>query len=102
MENFCAKFIPIRAQLLKPLTKLTQKGANVEQDWGSEQDQSLTEIKRIMKSSKPVLKLANLDQGFIIQSDASGYAIGATLMQKENGVNRPVMYASRQLLPREQ
>jgi len=61
----------------------------------------LTEIKRIM-NSKPVLKLANLDQEFIVQSDASGYAIGATLMQKENGVNRPVMYASRQLLPREQ
>ena len=101
MVNFYAKFIPNRAQLLKPLTKLTQKGANVEQDWGSEQDQSLTEIKRIM-NSKPVLKLANLDQEFIIQSDASGYAIGATLMQKENGVNRPVMYASRQLLPREQ
>ena len=53
MVNFYAKFIPNRAQLLKPLTKLTQKGANVEQDWGPEQDQSLTEIKRIM-NSKPI------------------------------------------------
>ena len=71
------------------------------QDWGSEQDKSLSEIKRIV-SSEPVLKLADLNEPFVIQCDASNTGIGGVLMQKEGGKNHPVMYASRKLLPRKQ
>jgi len=72
----------------------------VQQDWGSEQDKSLNEIKRIM-SSEPVLKLADLNEPFVVQCDASNTGIGGVLMQKEGGKNHPVMCASRKLLPRE-
>ena len=90
-----------RAEILEPLTRLTGKKYSVQQDWGSEQDKSLSEIKRIM-SSEPVLKLADLNEPFVIQCDASNTGIGGVLMQKEGGKNHPVMYASRKLLPREQ
>ena len=38
----------------------------------------------------------------MIQCDASNTGIGGVLLQKENGKNHPVMYASRKLLAREQ
>jgi len=49
-----------------------------------------------------VLILINLSQEFIIQCDASNSGIGGAFLQKENGVNHPILYASRKLLPREQ
>ena len=84
LVNFYGKFIPTcrRAEILEPLTRLTGKKYSVQQDWGSEQDKSLSEIKRIM-SSEPVLKLADLNEPFMIQCDASNTGIGGVLMQKE-------------------
>ena len=101
LVNFYGKFIPRRAEILEPLTRLTGKKFQVQQDWGPEQDKSLEDIKKIM-SSEPVLKLADLDEQFVIQCDASNTGIGGVLMQQEDGKNHPVQYASRKLLPREQ
>jgi len=61
--------------LSPPSTRLTGKKYSVQQDWGSEQDKSLSEIKRIM-SSEPVLKLADLNEPFVIQCDSSNTGIG--------------------------
>lgn len=47
--------------------------------------------------SSPVLKLPNFDSSFLVQTDASDVGLGAVLLQDEDGVRLPVMYASRKL-----
>ena len=48
---------------------------------------------------KPILRLANLNEPFILRTDASIVGLGAVLLQKYNDVTFPVAYAK--LLPRE-
>ena len=44
----------------------------------------------------------DVEREFILQTDASGYGVGAVLSQEdENGQDHPVAYYSRKLLPRE-
>jgi hypothetical protein len=45
--------------------------------------------------------LPDLDKQFILQTDASGFALGAVLLQETDGIKHPVAYASRKLLSRE-
>ena len=50
---------------------------------------------------EPILIWPKLDQSVLVQTDASNSGIGAILLQERDGINHPVMYASRKLLPRE-
>jgi hypothetical protein len=52
-------------------------------------------------SSPPVLRMANCSQRFILQTDASGVALGAVLSQEHEGVRQPIAYASRTLTAQE-
>ncbi len=48
----------------------------------------------------PVLKVADPEQPFILQTDASKVGFGAVLSQEdENGEEHPVTYASQKLVP---
>ena len=52
--------------------------------------------------SDPVLLAPNLDEVFILQTDASKEGLGAVLSQADHkGQERPVAYINRKLLPRE-
>ena len=52
---------------------------------------------------EPVLKQPQLDQQFEVEVDASGYAIGAVLMQKnKTGKRHPVAYFSSTINEAEQ
>ena len=49
-------------------------------------------------TSTPVLQNPELDKQFEVEVDASGYAIGAVLLQhKEDGKKHPIMYYSATL-----
>jgi len=53
-------------------------------------------------SSPPILRLPDVSQPFILQTDASHLRVGAVLLQKDTaGEKRPIAFASRKLLPRE-
>ena len=45
----------------------------------------------------PVLAYPNFELPFILTTDASKIAIAAILSQVQNGVERPIAYASRQM-----
>ena len=51
----------------------------------------------------PVLKSPDFDVPFVLQTDASDRGVGAVLSQADpEGVEHPVAYFSRKLLPREE
>jgi len=69
-------------------------------DWNPKLEKAFQELKCAL-SKDPVLKLPNMEEEFILRTDASGTAVGCVLMQEEHGVKHPVSYISRELSDRE-
>ena len=64
--------------------------------WGEPQERSYHTLKHAIVS-KPVLMLRNVDEDFILQTDASDVGLGATLVQHRDSHIFPVAYAIRKL-----
>jgi len=94
MVNFYHKFIPKLVDVAAPLNALRKKG--VKFVWGQEQQDAFEALKSTI-SQPQVLRMADFSEKFIIQTDASGIALGAVLSQESNGVRQPIAYASRTL-----
>jgi hypothetical protein len=98
MVNFYHKFIPNLAEVAAPLNLLRKKGVKFK--WDAEQQQAFEALKKAI-SQPPVLKMADFSEQFIVQTDASGVALGAVLSQEVDGIRQPVAYASRTLTSQE-
>ena len=94
------RFIPDFATIAAPLTDLTTKSAKNPVEWTKDCDQAFTTLKTRLCSS-PVLQSPDFTKRFLVQVDASAVGLGAVLAQGEPGEERPVLYLSRKLLPRE-
>jgi hypothetical protein len=53
-------------------------------------------------TTSPILKLPDISQTFILQTDASQRGVGAVLLQQEGEDKLPVAYASKKLKPSEE
>ena len=82
------------AEISKPLTQLTRK--NQEFLWGADQQKAFETMKDRLRKT-PVLAYPNFDSPFILTTDASKTAVAAILSQVQDGIERPIGYASRQL-----
>lgn len=91
--NYYRKFIQNFAQICIPLNNLCRK--NVEFKWDENCQKSFLILKAAL-STPPILQYPIFDREntFILQTDASAYAIGSVLC---NADHRPVAYASRSL-----
>ena len=91
--NYYRKFIKNFAKLARPLNDMCRKHVNFE--WNEECQKSF-ELLKLSMASSPVLQYPDFSDKnkFIVQTDASQYAIGAVLC---NNDGRPVAYASRSL-----
>jgi lipoate-protein ligase A len=91
--NYYRKFIPNFAEKAHPLNKLSRK--NVDFTWNEQCQKSFETLKESL-ITPPVLAYPDLSERnhFIIQTDASGYSIGAILA---NNDGRPTAYTSRGL-----
>ena len=70
--------------------------------WSEECNRAFCELKELLLSY-PVLRNVNFSLPFTLQVDASDVGVGAVLSQPdEEGMEHPVAYFSRKLLPREQ
>ena len=96
MAGFYHKFIPNFAHVAAPLSDLTKKGQPNKVKWTESQELAFESLKKAL-ASEPILKLPNIDDNFIVQSDASEYAIGGVLLQYEGDMKLPIAYASRKL-----
>ena len=69
--------------------------------WTEKQDKAFNDIKYFMTHT-PVLAFPNSSLPYIVTTDSSGYAIGATLSQDQgNGKIQPVAYMSKKMLDAE-
>ena len=81
---------------MKPLYWLTKPRAPFE--WTERCEHAFQQLKRDMTTT-PVLAFPNNDDPFILDADAFDTAVGAALYQIQNGVERPVSFASHTLSP---
>jgi hypothetical protein len=93
--NFYWPFIRGFAHLARPLNELTCKDA--EWSWGTRQQKAFKELKSRV-TTEPVLAHPILTDPFELEVDASGFAMGAVLLQrKEDGKKHPIAYYSKTL-----
>jgi len=91
--GFFRRHIPHFATIAKPLTQLTKK--NVRFEWGDAAQQAFDTLKKALVTA-PVLRLPDFDRAFEVHTDASGQALGAVLLQRdEDGSPHAVAYWSR-------
>ena len=98
--TYYSKFLPNMATTLSPLYHLLHN--NVKWQWTSTEAKAFKESKDLLTSNS-LLVHYNLSRQLTLMCDASPYGVGAVLSQiDEQGVERPVAYASRTLSQAEQ
>ena len=97
--NFYRRFLKNFSLIARPLHELDKKG--VEWKWEKEQQKAFDKLKEAILS-EPCLAHASLDKTFRMETDASAYAYGAALSQKQDdGKFHPVGFMSKSMLPAE-
>ncbi|KAA0041085.1 uncharacterized protein E6C27_scaffold477G00590 [Cucumis melo var. makuwa] len=86
-------FVQGYGSIAAPLTQLLKKGGF---KWNEEAEEAFGKLKQAMMSL-PVLTLPNFNQPFEIETNASGYGVGAVLIQSK----RPIAYYSHTLAMRD-
>jgi len=94
--NFYHRFIENFAKISKPLSDLTKKDSIW--TWGKEQQNAFEVLKKAFTTA-PVLRIPNDENHFKLSTDASNFATGAVLSQKDMQTNlwHPVAFFSKSL-----
>ena len=82
------------------MTDLLQKNKPNQIVWTDNEVTAFKAMKNAMIHA-PVLRNPDFHRPFVLQTDASDFAIGAVLSQKFENGEHPIAFLSRKLLPRE-
>jgi RNase H-like domain found in reverse transcriptase/Reverse transcriptase (RNA-dependent DNA polymerase) len=93
LVNYHRGFIKDFSEIAVPLYAITGKQPFV---WGEEQTKAFETLKKAL-SNPPVLALPNQKDMFILDTDASDLAIGAELLQVQDGEEKVIAYGSYSL-----
>jgi len=97
--NFYRRFIQDYSKVARPLTELTKKVEKWE--WNNEAGRAFEELKQRFTTA-PILAHFDAQKPVIIETDASDFAIGAVLLQRDDeGRLHPVAFHSRKFQPAE-
>lgn len=99
MTAYYLRFLPNYSQTTAPLRQLLKKDEPWQ--WTTACSQSVRRLKAQL-TTPPVLAHFSPDCQTLVTCDASDRAIGAVLSQVQDGLERPVAFASRALSPTEQ
>ena len=94
LTNFFIKFIQGYANLTKPLTDLSKKDSLF--NWTPSCNSAFNALKHALTTA-PVLAFLDPDKPFELVCDASGFGLGAVLLQE----GRPLGYYSRKMIAAE-
>ncbi|CAG2238861.1 Retrovirus-related Pol polyprotein from transposon 17.6,Retrovirus-related Pol polyprotein from transposon 412,Retrovirus-related Pol polyprotein from transposon 297 [Mytilus edulis] len=94
LAGYYRRFIPEFSEIASTLTHLTKKGIRFE--WTTQCQESFECLKSKLISA-PILNYPSETGQFILDTDASGHAIGAVLSQIQNGEEKVLAYASKML-----
>ncbi len=101
LSGYYRRFILDYASVAAPLSDLTRKSLPKEVNWTEKCHKAFGTLKQCLGGS-PILKNPDFSRGFVLQTDASDYGVGAVLSQADDdGVEHPVAYYSRKFLERE-
>ena len=92
--RYYQKFLPDLASILEPLNQLTHQ--NVKWNWTTECEETFQKCKQLILE-KNVLVHYDVNKPIKLQCDASPTGLGAVLSHVENGVDRPIAFASTTL-----
>ncbi|KAL5512852.1 hypothetical protein ACEPAH_3250 [Sanghuangporus vaninii] len=98
LGNWLRHFVEGYSSVVKPLTSLTGKA---EWRWGEEQQKAFEELKKRL-TNPPILVIPNNEDPFHVEADASDFATGGVLLQKQEGRWKVVAYRSSTFLDAEQ
>jgi hypothetical protein len=97
--NFYRRFLKNFSIVTRPLHDLDKKG--IKWEWTKLQQQAFDQLKDLILS-EPCLAHAKPERPFRMETDASGYAYGAALSQKQDdGKFHPVGFMSKSMAPAE-
>jgi hypothetical protein len=85
--NYYRRFIKDFAKIAAPLHNLTKKEDTFV--WTEKAQSAFEELKHAFVSA-PILKYADFSKPFVLETDASNYAMGCVLSQHFDGVQHPV------------
>jgi transposase InsO family protein len=92
------RFVPEFAKVARPLHGLTRKGVKFK--WSEECSAAFEELKKRLTEA-PILSLPNDTDTYILDTDASQFAIGAVLSQLQGGLEKVICFGSRVCTPAE-
>jgi len=94
VTGYYRRLIKSFATIASPLTKLTQK--DVKFDWTPACQEAFVTLREALTTA-PILAYPNSLDPYLLDCDASSYAIGSVLSQMQNGQERVIAYYSRTL-----
>ena len=92
--SFYKRFIKDFSKIAKPLYKMLEK--DVKFSWDEDCQMSFEELKSYLTTT-PIVRAPNWQLPFEVMCDASDFAIGAVLGQREDGKHYVVYYANKTL-----
>ena len=92
--TYYCRFVPGFSSLAEPLHLLTEKNAVFQ--WTEQCNKAFQTLKELLTQA-PILAYPDFEKPFILDTDASDVAIGATLSQIIDSVEHPIGYFSRTL-----
>ena len=98
LVGYYRRFIQHFSHIATPLTQLLHKDTPF--IWGVKQQQAFDDMKKAVTNA-PVLILPNVNLPYTVTTDASDYAIGATLSQDHGNGLQPIAFLSKKFLPAE-